>query len=386
MSPTVLRLGPPSAAHLPVLDGVRGVAVLVVIIHNSAWIAGESEQAILKLIGAVTAAGWVGVQLFFALSGFLIGGILLDSKGKPRYFRSFYLRRTLRIFPLYYAVIACAFLVGPLIAWSPAWVESVRTNQWSFWVYLSNWVQPFKRSIFGMTHLWSLAVEEQFYLMWPLVVWVMSRRGLVAVCLALMVGTPFIRLGIRMAGLPEAAGYLFTIARWDALAAGALVAALMRDVGGRAMMERWTVPMAAAAGAALLALTVQQRGFHSDELPVQVIGQSLFAVLSACLIVVAVAERSRLVTGVQALLALRPLRTFGKYSYAMYIFHFPIHHAIDHRFEGWVTVDDTPMRAVRLAAYLCLVIGLSFLAAQVSWRLIERPFLDLKDRIAPRAT
>ena len=386
MSGYPLRVARPSAAHLPTLDGVRGVAVLVVIVHNSAWIAGESEQVILKVIGAFTAAGWIGVQLFFALSGFLIGGILLDAKGKKGYFRSFYLRRTLRIFPLYYSFIALAFFVGPLVAWSPDWVESVRRNQWSYWLYLSNWVQPFKRSIFGMTHLWSLAVEEQFYMVWPLVVRVLSSRGLIAACAFLILGTPFIRFGIRTAELPQSAAYLFTIARWDALAAGALVAALMRSDSGRMLLERWTAHVTLAAGVFFALLVVKQRGFHSDDLPVQVIGQSLVALLSACLIVFAVSEGPRVLSRVQSVLSFGGLRTLGKYSYAMYVFHFPIHHSIEPAFIGFVTADDSPLRALRLGAYLLLVIGLSFVAAQISWRLVEKPFLDLKDRIAPRST
>ena len=374
-----------TAGHLPPLDGVRGMAVLVVIIHNSAWIAGPSEQLLMKLTNAMTAAGWAGVSLFFTLSGFLITGILLDSKGGARFFRFFYLRRTLRIFPLYYAFIASTFLIGPLLAWSPQWVEAVRKYQWTYWIYQSNWPQAFGHSVPGSTHLWSLAVEEQFYLVWPLVVWLLTRRGLIGLCSVMVLGTPLIRLGMRYVGLPQEAVYLFTIARWDALAVGALVVALLRDDRGRVILARWQGSVSAAALLALAILIAVQHGFHSDDLPIQVIGQSLVAILSASLIAYAVQNATASPTWLQASLSWPALRTFGKYSYAMYVFHFPIHQSLSPLLTDSVRGADTPMRLVRLVAYIVLVITLSFLAAKVSWRLIEKPFLDLKDRIAPRA-
>lgn len=136
-------LAPPPAGHLPALDGVRGIAVLIVIIHNSSWIVGESEHFLLELTSAVIATGWIGVQLFFALSGFLITGILLDTKHRPKYFSSFYLRRTLRIFPAYYALIVLTLLVAPLLTWNSSWSDAFRGHRWSYWLYLSNWFVPF---------------------------------------------------------------------------------------------------------------------------------------------------------------------------------------------------------------------------------------------------
>ena len=378
------RAGPESGHLLP-LDGIRGLAVLIVIIHNAAWIAGSSEQLLLKATISLTASGWIGVQLFFALSGFLITGILLDTKGTPRYFRSFYLRRTLRIFPLYYTFLALTVFVAPLVAWSPEWVASVRLNQWPYWVYLSNWTEPFKHGIHGLSHLWSLAVEEQFYLVWPLVVWLIARRGLVWLSLAMIIGTPFIRLGIRLTDLPLEAAYMFTVARWDALAAGALVAALLRDEQGRALVRRWQGRITVAAVVALAALVLRQHGFHSEDIPDQVIGQSLVAILSATLLAYAAVSTSPLPSRLQSALSRPGLRTLGKYSYAMYVFHFPIHHSLKLLLADVVMGADTPMRLVRLIGYLVLVITLTFIAALISWRVIEKPFLDLKNRVAPRA-
>ena len=305
-------------------------------------------------------------------------------KGKPRYFRSFYLRRALRIFPLYYLFIAVAFLIVPLVAWSPAWIAAVRANQWSYWVYLSNWFQPF-RGIEGLAHIWSLAVEEQFYLAWPLIVLLLNRRRLVGLCLGLILITPFIRLGLRLSGLPLEAGYMFTIARWDALAAGALVAALLRDEGGARALARWQAPIAAVAGVALLALVAVHRGFHQDDLPVQVVGQSLILLLSAALIAYAVSEGPRAPTAAAGI----PLRPGASDLRQVQLrdVHPPLSDsraALDRSWDHEVRGADTLWRLARLSLYVGGVLGLTLVAAMLSWRFIERPFLDLKDRIAPR--
>jgi peptidoglycan/LPS O-acetylase OafA/YrhL len=374
----------PSDDRVLTLDGVRGLAVLIVIIHNSAWIAGESRLFVLKLANAVNATGWIGVQLFFVLSGFLITGILLDTKGTPHFFRSFYLRRILRIFPLYYVVVMLVIVIAPLLAWSPAWADAIRqSHRWAYWLYLQNWITT-SPGIDALSHTWSLAVEEQFYLLWPLVVWFTSRRGLTALCLVTLVVTPFIRLGLRVAGMDQSVAYVFTIARWDALAAGAVVAILVRREGGRALLARWQGRIAAVAGVALAGLVAAERGFHSFDLWVQVIGQTLIAVLSACLIGYAVEEGPKAPQRLQAFLSTPWLRTLGKYSYAMYLLHQPIQQLLTPLLGEVVRGPDTPWRLLRLALYVLLVLVLTFAGALLSWRLVEKPFLDLKDRIAPR--
>ena len=379
-----LKVGVAAPPHVPALDGVRGLAVLIVIIHNAAWLSAPSEQFVLKLFGAVAATGWIGVQLFFALSGYLITGILLDSRGRTGYFRSFYLRRTLRIFPLYYAfLIAVVFVAAPL-AWSPTWAADVRAEQWPYWLYLSNWMQPFKVDIHGLTHLWSLAVEEQFYFLWPVLAWWLGRRGLARLAVALIVTGPMIRYGLRLTELPLETAYMFTIARWDALAAGALLAAMLRDPNGRALIDSWRGRVTAVAALALVALVIRQRGFHSEEIPIQVIGQSLIVILSTGLIAYAVVEGASGLTSLQRALSVGWLRTFGKYSYAMYVFHFPIHHLMNPYKAAWELGTDDPLRIVRVIAYVTLVILLSLAASLLSWRLIEKPFLDLKEKWAPR--
>lgn len=377
-------VAPQPPGHLPALDGVRGIAVLIVIIHNSSWIIGESEHFLLKLTSAIIATGWIGVQLFFALSGFLITGILLDTRHRRRYFSSFYLRRTLRIFPAYYALIALTVFVAPLVASSSAWSDAVSGHHWSYWLYLSNWFVPFTGGIRALSHVWSLAVEEQFYLLWPLIVWLLPRRSLINLCVAVVVCTPLIRLGLRESGMPPITAYEFTIARWDALAAGALLAVMVREDSTRALLLRWQGSVVAAAALGLALLVGVQHGFHEDGFGTQVFGQSLVAILSVGLIAYVVQEEPLRSPRLAEACSWPWLRTVGKYSYAMYLYHYPIQVCLTPLLEEQVRAADTPWRLARLLLYLVVVLTLSFLAALVSWRLIERPFLDLKDRIAPR--
>lgn len=374
-----------SAERLPTLDGVRGVAVLVVVIHNSAWIAGESHLFLLKLFSAVTATGWVGVQLFFVLSGFLITGILVDTRGAPRYFTSFYLRRTLRIFPPYYFLVAVIVLVAPLLATDRAWVELVRSRQWVYWVYLSNWFTG-TPGIDPLSHTWSLAVEEQFYLAWPLLVWLCSPKALLRLCVVLVAVTPLVRLGLRVSGLSPEAAYTFTIARWDALALGAILALLLREDGGPEVVRRWRGRAVALGVLVVAGIVVRQHGFHSHELPVQVLGQSAVAILSAALVAYAIEDRPGQVQWLRAGLSRRWLRQAGKYSYAMYLFHQPIQQYLTPILGPQVRGADSLWRLARVSLYLAGVLALSLGAALVSWRLIEKPCLVLKDRIAPRLT
>lgn len=376
---------PLSARHFPAADGIRGLAILVVILHNSEFVERPSTAFLLKLTGAVTATGWVGVQLFFVLSGFLITGILVDALGSQRYFRNFYIRRVLRIFPLYYGVLILALLIFPHVAHVPEWAADARKNQWWYWTYMSNWGNAFGHSVPGFAHFWSLAVEEQFYLVWPLLVFVLSRRGLMRLCVILLAMTPLIRLGLHLTGLPPEAAYEFTIARWDALAAGALLALLMRDTPLREGLDAWAWRVTIVSLFALGGLILYERGFHSDDPLVEIVGQSLIGLLSALLVYYCVAPPTGAALRVQRAMSASWLRWFGKYSYAMYVLHFPIQRILSLRLGDRLNAGDPNTRFAALVIYLGCVVGMSTVAAVVSWNVLEKPFLDLKDRLAPRA-
>ena len=161
----------PSAplAHIPALDGLRAFAILLVIVRHASLEQGAASRGFL---GALGNAGWMGVDLFFVLSGFLITRILIQSKGSTYYFRNFYLRRSFRIFPLYYAVLVGLFVVAPIASHSPAVQELARHQIW-YWTYTVNFLAANTNGeACGLhtVHFWSLSVEEQFYLIWPAVV------------------------------------------------------------------------------------------------------------------------------------------------------------------------------------------------------------------------
>ena len=164
--------------HLPALDGVRGLAVLgVLLLHFIGNM--QPQDALERALVTVTKYGSYGVELFFVLSGFLITGILYDARNKPHYFRNFYMRRLLRIFPLYYGVLALVFLVAPLIPLlqGPTLDYLVERQAWA-WLYAVN-IYIAKHgdwSLSYLDHFWSLAIEEHFYLFWPLVVFLLARR------------------------------------------------------------------------------------------------------------------------------------------------------------------------------------------------------------------
>ena len=169
----------PLSGHLPGLDGVRGLAILMVMaVHfvGDATPHNLAERVAVKLGNY----GVLGVDLFFVLSGFLITGLLLDAKGDPHYFRNFYARRTLRIFPLYYAVLALLLLVLPRVIALPLALDESRMHQAWLWTYTANFFIAAKASwaLPYVSHFWSLAIEEHFYLVWPLVVFSFRRATL----------------------------------------------------------------------------------------------------------------------------------------------------------------------------------------------------------------
>ena len=190
--------GRPHAGVIPALDGLRGIAIILVMLHH--FTNYRPTSGIDGLIGSVVFFLWTGVDLFFVLSGFLITGILLDSRGSERYFTTFYARRTLRIFPLYYLVLFVAFVVLPQF---PA-VNAVLTGQvdlppqWPYWLYLENFSIAARGWVHGWVDVgWSLAIEEQFYLVWPLVIWLCPPRLLALLCAAIIVAEPIARVFAR---------------------------------------------------------------------------------------------------------------------------------------------------------------------------------------------
>src|SRR2546427_8382575 len=178
---------------MPVLDGLRGVAVLLVLLIHAIW--GPLRPATASIdvvVRAVAYAGWMGVDLFFVLSGFLITGILLDTRGQPGWWPNFIARRALRIFPLYYGALTVLFVLLPRLArWSEPQFTTLQANQTWYWTYTVNLLAALTQgrgTPLSTLHFWSLSVEEQFYLIWPLIVWACKPRSLLRVIGLIVIG------------------------------------------------------------------------------------------------------------------------------------------------------------------------------------------------------
>lgn len=216
--------------HLPVLDGIRGLAIFLVLMHHgfSAFTVQTRLDKIFKL--AFATYGWIGVDLFFVLSGFLITGILLETKNREAYFKNFYMRRVLRIFPLYYlGLIFFFFLLPHFSLWAKeSFVNGFHEFPW-FLTYLMNYRSEIT---VPLGHFWSLCIEEQFYFFWPLMVWLLRRRHLMVLCIAAVVLIPILRFLLWNAGFGIEAISRYSITRIDSLLMGAFLALSARGKFG----------------------------------------------------------------------------------------------------------------------------------------------------------
>lgn len=357
--------GPPAdRQYYPALDGLRGLAILLVVVyHNFGFI-------------DIFFFGWLGVDLFFVLSGFLITDILLKTVGQKRYLRNFYMRRVLRILPLYYLCLISFLFVVPLLN-SQFDVGYYSDHQFWLWTFLQNWLYIFNDP--GQTntlnHLWSLAVEEQFYLLWPLaILWIKRPLYLllfIAVLLAAVIG---LRLWIWTYHIADLAYFnLYTFTRIDGICIGCMVALLQRVNPG--LLKRGTthiVLLFAGLNFAFFFLN-RQYGFSFPYLALA--GYTTFAMLFGLLVNEAVTKESKLIN----LLFANPLlRFFGRISYGFYIFHWPVYLLLSPWLLTWVS-SFANAGIVKIMVSLLATVA-AIVISWCSYRYYETYFLKLKSR------
>jgi peptidoglycan/LPS O-acetylase OafA/YrhL len=373
-----IKLGESARPPLPrvvELDGIRGIAILLVLVLHFGWPVCPPG-----ILSNILGMGWAGVDLFFVLSGFLITGILLDSKGKSDYFRRFYLRRVFRIFPIYYTYLILFFHIVPLVAHATGRLASFsngRTDEAWFLIYLSNWRDAYQQNG-HLYHFWSLSIEEQFYIVWPLVIYLIPSRKLPYVCLALATFSVVFRFLAGHAGVSPVFIFRGTPCRLDGLALGALLACAARNPALQKRVARlisWAWPVAAA-GIVCLVIWV---GPDAHSPAMSTFGYPSVAVVCCALILWSV-EHSGTERWVSQFLRGHWLVQLGKYSYGAYVWHPLFAGAI----YGWEMAAHRKWGLAWSLLPIALLAGIatSFGVAWLSWRLIEKPCAHLKERLA----
>ncbi len=368
-------------AHYPALDGVRGLAILLVVMHNFSDDDARLSGLPGRLLAAGIGGGWIGVTLFFVLSGFLITGILLDTQHEPGYFRRFYLKRTLRIAPLYYGVLLVTFVVLPLLGAAPSSVRADEPQQVWLWTYLQNWVQPFGIASETFPHFWSLAVEEQFYLLWPLLTWRRSPGTVLYWGVALAVLSLATRIGLRLDGDHLTMVYVWSPCRMDALALGGSAAAALRMPRLASWLMARRRGLLVAAGAAFVACVLGMRGLPRTTFAMQTTGYSLLAIsFSLLVLALACADLSGDMRLGARLWRAAPLRVLARYSYGIYVFHKPLQDELGKPLMQ--SLGDSVLHSTAAnAAYFVGGLAASLAVAVVSYHLFEQRFLALKSRV-----
>jgi peptidoglycan/LPS O-acetylase OafA/YrhL len=376
---------PASKPRDPALDGLRGVAVLMVFVfHYGGGL--QSRNLFVHGLGVVTEAGWAGVVLFFALSGFLITGSLWDSFAEPRWLRNFYARRALRILPLYYVVIfTCAVLAvahgSSFVDIKPFWIFAFFLQDLPF--LATRAIQTY--SPLPLYHLWSLAVEEQFYLLWPVLLLTVrgNRRGALRLSLWVFAVCAVFRLAIY--GLPGLAfarqenlfdSFLLTHA--GALALGAAIALALRSSkhshisGTTRFVNRHATALFLSGLALFFVSSILCKSFYLT-LPLQFM-LGLPGVSLACAALIPIVLRPGLG---RHIFSFAPLGWLGRISYGFYIFHIllqPIFDFLAARLTH--TASGSYYQTVRLM----VAFPITLIVAWLSFHLLEFPFLLRKRR------
>lgn len=369
--------------HIRILDGLRGVAILMVLIghfYQKSFIV-DTYPVLTGIVSRFVLTNGFGVELFFVLSGFLITGILLDTKHESGFFRKFYMRRILRIFPLYYGALAIVLLVLPHLIQFDQGAKDVASHQIWLWTYLANWPTVGwvwdSSSLFLLGHFWSLSVEEHFYFVWPGLVAFLSKRTLLVICVLLMAVAMSCRVLTAFMGTsaPIILQWV-TLQKMDGLAIGAVIALASRDVSlmhfipggrpGRAIL--------AVTGVAVLLFVWSPREWRLPT--VGAVVETFVVIFFAMLLVLAL--KSQLGKSVNRFLNSRVMIALGKYSYGLYVIHGILRPCFARLFDFGGLPKHWGLPFLYLLVYWLITIGISFALAYLSYHLFERQFLALK--------
>lgn len=364
-----------SSGYIPQLDGLRGLAILGVLLFHTGRFS----------------LGWTGVVLFFVLSGYLITGILFDGKQRPAYFGNFYMRRALRIVPAYYLVLGLTWWIKRdfTVSALDAEVESAVPEWTYFLLYVQNywmgehWFGSRLSHFLGFS--WTLAVEEQFYLVWPLLVYLLRARALLLLCAALVAAAPLLRMWILGVSDNPMLALVSLPSHLDSLAIGAAICLMSRDAGLCIWLTRRAGAGLLFAAGIPLAFLVWITGFTPYvatgqwmHLPGNAWFLTLISLVFGAVLILALSGHSC----VSSALAWRPLRALGKISYGVYLYFTLAYFLVAIAYRVSVSF---PFPGTRIGEWESLAINavqmvLTVAMAAVSYRYLESPLLALKER------
>lgn len=369
-----------SAKHIPALDGVRGLAAVGIFVCHYGG-GKHSSYAVVRFAAEVAQFGWAAVSLFFVLSGFLISGILWDSFDKHDWWRRFYWRRSLRIFPLYYFALLLIF-TSTIFLHREDWPLG---SIWPFFVYLQNTPPLFHIMMKfpndgALSHFWSLAVEEQFYLIWPfLLVWRWGNNAATRrMCLLIWALSLGFRILVYILGLRDAWAIGFLPARAGELAMGAYLALAVRDAGMKSIVLKTARLVFPVSLLALIGVTIWDGGTDLRLFPMVTVGYAINAILFASMIALCLQPGA-----FASIFSMRWLRWLGKISYGIYVYHVLL-------ITLFARITSLVFPGFGHNAYHIALAGVAaigtLLVASLSFYGFEAPIMRLKEVSKKRAT
>jgi peptidoglycan/LPS O-acetylase OafA/YrhL len=354
----------PQKLYYPALDGLRGIGCLLVVVYHDFWFL--QKQLFF---------GWLAMDIFFVLSGFLITDILLNTMGRENYLKNFYARRILRVFPLYYTSLIIFILILPHVNNLPFRLDYFVSHQAYFWLFLQNWVLIFDspNQQTALNHLWSMAVEEQFYLLWPLLVaFIRKPKNLLLLVGALLLGFSVFRFWLwfrHVEGLAYYNFYLFT--RIDGICIGCMVA-LLQKINYRFLGNFMGVLVLAFAGLNFIFYFINKQ--FNDSFPyLGLIGFSTFSMVFGLLVYDITNRRDGFFSKI---FDINFLKFIGRISYGTYIFHWPIYLLIN----GAVSKAVSPLLSGQSNMLFTSTVAtvVAYVAGYLSYRYFESYFLNMK--------
>jgi peptidoglycan/LPS O-acetylase OafA/YrhL len=360
------------ASRIPELDGLRGLAILMVVFYHYGFCSGLPV-----LGGKVFSLTWSGVDLFFVLSGFLIGGILLDQRQTENYFKAFYIRRVCRIIPLYYLWLALFFLLPWLLPTlhHQKWFAAIFIQdipRWCYTFFLQNIYSARTEALTShwLEVTWSLAVEEQFYLLLPLVIWLVPVKRLPPVLVTVILCAPLFRLYLYVYDIhASAATYQLLPCRADALLMGVGCAYGVRQERLRHCLRnnqgRLRVVLAVLlAGVGYLTIY----GNKGNGFDLVFWGYSWLALFYACLLLVVITSKQGMIVSV---MRLPPLRYLGAIAYGVYMMHM----AIISLMHGLILGNESHITNLADGSVTVAALVATLFFAALSWHFFEKPII-----------